>query len=845
MRWLVPDFETQSACDLGSAGAYRYAVDPTTALLCCSFTFDDDQSVLWWPDQPIPQRVLTAIEKGAMFVAHNAAFERNLWTHHMVAYHGAPEIPLSQWHCSMARAQQMALPGSLDKLLNALGTPQEKDKEGRALTLSFSKPDRKTGMLPVMTPEKRARIGQYCESDTQGQTSVHRRLGWLPEHERPIWELSQIVNDRGVLLDMEFVRKAQEVVDKATGPLAARFRELTGGLNFGQIAKVRQWVEDQGVKCPDLTAETVARLLGEGLDDDDLSEDSDEAAIDGPDQDHLPFAVREALHIRQLIGSSSIKKLAAMQACVGYDGRARGLFRYHGTTPGRQTAGLFQPHNFPRGSNETIGMEVDAKVDAIMTGDPEWVKAVTGVEPVELVVGSLRHAIKAAPGRVLMSGDYTGIQLRALLAVARQYDKCEMLAQGVNAYCDMGRQIYGREIDKHIDVKEYTTSKAGVLGLGFQMGPPKFVLSAAKGGSKITLEESKLVVDVYRKEWAPCVPKLWYGLLQAATDCVWTGEEAESHEIVYRLQDKWLVAEMPNGSTLWYYDPQPVTRLMPWSTKEEPDYRKGFSYRVEKQGRLITRDAFGGQLCLGAGTQVLTPRGYLAIVDVTKDDAVWDGLEWVSHDGLIYQGLKQTISFGGIRMTEDHKVLHEEGWLPAIHGSYDQAVSLCESLGRPPFRNADSGDISRAEPQERGFVGMLMRLWKAQDSSTPRFLRRGCEARTDRRLSSAPLDPVYDLQNAGPRRRFAVRGADGRLVIVSNCENVVMKIEREIVEHAKRKLEDNGFCPIMDVHDELLSEPKTRDLEAYKQILEDVPRWVREMKVPIHVDTWMGTRYRK
>src|ERR1019366_4806672 len=141
MRWVVPDFESSSACDLKAAGAYRYAVDPTTALLCCSFTFDDDQTILWWPDEPLPPRVLTAIAKGAMFVAHNAAFERNLWTHHMVAFHGAPEIPLQQWACTMARAQQLALPGSLDKLLAALGMPLVKDKEGRTLTLSFSKPD--------------------------------------------------------------------------------------------------------------------------------------------------------------------------------------------------------------------------------------------------------------------------------------------------------------------------------------------------------------------------------------------------------------------------------------------------------------------------------------------------------------------------------------------------------------------------------------------------------------------------------------------------------------------------------------------------------------------------------
>jgi DNA polymerase len=594
-----------------------------------------------------------------------------MWTHHMVAYHDAPEIHIPQWHDTMARAQQLALPGALDKLLVALGMPVEKDKEGRTLTLSFSKPD-KSGMLPALTAAARDRIGKYCDSDTAGQTAVHKRLGWLPQHERPIWELSQIINDRGIMLDMEFVRAAQAIVDKATEPLALRFRELTGGLNFGQIAKVKDWVNERGVYCPDLTAETVARLLGEDTDDGVLESAAEDAADEHVDH-LLPTDVREALHIRQLIGSSSIKKLKAMEACVGYDGRARGLFRYHGTTPGRQTAGLFQPHNFPRGSNETIGLDVDEKIAAIMTGDPEWVKAVTGVEPVELVVGSLRHAIKAAPGRVLMSGDYTGIQLRTLLAVAGQHDKCELLAAGVNAYCDMGAQVYGRPIDKHADVKEYTISKNAVLGLGFQMGAPKFIWTVAKGGTIITLDVSKAVVDVYRKEWAPRVPGLWYGLSDAAVNAVWQEEEQESHGIVYRLEDRWLTAEIPNGSTIHYFDPKPVTREMPWSTTEKPDFRRGFTYRVEKQGRLITRDAFGGQL----------------------------------------------------------------------------------------------------------------------------------------------------------------------------TENIVMKIEREMVESAKRKLEENGFCPIMEVHDEVVCEPLTRDLDAFKQIMEDVPRWVREMQIPVHVDVWEGQRYRK
>ena len=665
VRWVVPDFESQSNCDLGSAGAYRYAVDPTTHILCCSFVFDDDQSVLWWPGDPLPPRVLTAIERKAMFVAHNAAFERNLWTQHMVADFGAPEIPLEQWHCTMARAAQLALPQSLDKLLRALDMQQEKDKEGRTLTLSFSKPDRKTGMLPVLTPAAKARIGQYCDSDTAGQTAVHRRLGWLPEHERPIWELSQRINDRGVMLDMEFVRAAQAVVDKASGPLAARFESITGGLKFTQIAKIRTWVELQGTPCPDLSAETVARLLGEERDDESgyESETEDDHGVE------ISAAVREALHIRQLIGSSSIKKLKAMEACVGYDGRARGLFRYHGTTPGRQTAGLFQPHNFPRGTNETIGLDVDRKVDAIMSGDPDRVRSLTGVEPVECVVGSLRHAIRAAPGRVIMSGDFSGIQARTVLALAGQHDKTALMAAGADVYCDMAQRIYRRSITK-ADTAERQVGKNSVLGLGFQMGWRKF---HAKYCADQPKEFAEGVVDIYRQEWAPLVPKVWYGLNDASVNAVWTGREYESHGIIYRMEELGLSAEIPNGSKIWYQDPKPVTRLMPWSTEEEPDYRKGFQYQVEKQGHQVTRDAFGGQL----------------------------------------------------------------------------------------------------------------------------------------------------------------------------TENIVMKIEREIVEVAKRKLEDNGFPVIMEVHDEIVCEPVTTDLSAFKQIMEDVPQWVKTMRIPVHVDVWQGARYKK
>jgi DNA polymerase I-like protein with 3'-5' exonuclease and polymerase domains len=66
--------------------------------------------------------------------------------------------------------------------------------------------------------------------------------------------------------------------------------------------------------------------------------------------------------------------------------------------------------------------------------------------------------------------------------------------------------------------------------------------------------------------------------------------------------------------------------------------------------------------CLGAGTEVLTPRGWVPIVQVTTQDLVWDGESWVTHDGLIDQGIQEIQSFAAVEVTPDHGVLTGLGW---------------------------------------------------------------------------------------------------------------------------------------------------------------------------------------
>lgn len=102
--------------------------------------------------------------------------------------------------------------------------------------------------------------------------------------------------------------------------------------------------------------------------------------------------------------------------------------------------------------------------------------------------------------------------------------------------------------------------------------------------------------------------------------------------------------------------------------RENRDVYSEFASEIYQ--RKITKadkvERFVGKTCLASGTQVLTQRGWVRIVDVQQDDLLWDGLEWVRHHGVSFMGVKQTISLSGVELTPDHEILTEATkWAPA------------------------------------------------------------------------------------------------------------------------------------------------------------------------------------
>lgn len=68
------------------------------------------------------------------------------------------------------------------------------------------------------------------------------------------------------------------------------------------------------------------------------------------------------------------------------------------------------------------------------------------------------------------------------------------------------------------------------------------------------------------------------------------------------------------------------------------------------------------------------------IVDVLKDDLVWDGVEFVAHDGVVFSGYAEVIEWDGVRGTEDHVVFTDAGEISlraAKEGGHHIQVGSC------------------------------------------------------------------------------------------------------------------------------------------------------------------------
>lgn len=524
------DGETTNISDLRKEGASRYSKNASMRVIVLAWSINGGPVKSVAGDiTTLPDEVRDAINAGATIHAWNASFEQAFLENHF-----GMAIDAKQYSCTMQRALYAGLPGSLDEAARALKLGVLKDKEGHALMLRMSRP---RSLSPLRwwhqeDPAKLARLQAYCEQDVRTEMAVAAAIPELPETEKLISWIDRKANNHGVRIDRHAIYFMLDVADRASRELNDEMRLLSNGQVTNaatQTAKLIAWLGEYAP--PALAKNDVTEALK---------------------RDDLPDHIRRALEIRQLVAKSSVKKLNAMLNCVDDDDAVRGLLQYSGAGRTHRWAGrLIQVQNFPR---PTI-KKPEKAIDHIMRGiDLEGLRMFHG-EPLDVVSSCLRGMLIPRPGYAFIDFDLSSIEARMVAWLAGQNDILRVFERGEDVY------VFTQ---KKLGLNSRQEGKVAVLGLGYGMGPAKFIATAATYGLSYSEQDAERIVADWRDANSK-IRSLWWETDKAAKSIIRAAQEAPSGSARIKVNslislavrrarngDPLMTIQLPSGNHLFY-----------------------------------------------------------------------------------------------------------------------------------------------------------------------------------------------------------------------------------------------------------------------------------------------------
>lgn len=353
-QFLIVDFETRGVVDLrgkNSVGLYNYATHPQTEALMLGYALANLQEKprpsLWriWNREGVPDDLAKWIfDDRYPIAAWNSQFERYIFEHKL-NFH----IPIERFQDPQASSRYLSLTGDLADDGRALWLPADlaKEHKGEEYIKMFSmlthvKENKKKG-TPASSyfrdestdPEEWKGFEDYCCQDVVAEWEMMRREALvqafpLPERERRIWFFDQRVNDRGIPVDIEFVKAALALALKAKEKSLEYISKLTGVENPRSIPKMLAWCQAQGYPEDSLDKDFVTPILKKK-------------------RDLLTPICIKVLEARKAAASTTYTKLGAIIRQICPDGRLRNQFIYMGSSRcGRWSGNAVQLHNMAR-----------------------------------------------------------------------------------------------------------------------------------------------------------------------------------------------------------------------------------------------------------------------------------------------------------------------------------------------------------------------------------------------------------------------------------------------------------------------------------------------------------------
>lgn len=478
-RRLHHDFETFSEVNLKTVGGSVYARHPSTELLMCAYAFDDGPVQQWTPaaGEPMPDDLAEGLEDPDTFLfAWNAPFERSIWRHVV-----GIELPWERWVDPMALAFSLALPGSLDKAGAVVGLKddQAKLRRGSALIRRFCMPRKPSRNKPhtretaETAPDEWEEFLEYNRRDVEAERAIWKKLRrWkLSRTEMDVWRLDQKINEAGLPVNVDMVDQAIVTYRHVLDRRLDRLKALTGLDNPNSQSQLLPWLRERGYPFEDLKKGHIEQALGfDVFEPEDPAQTALQAAaaITGPHG--LTPQLHEALTLRSETSRTAPKKYAAVRAAVDADGALRGAFQYCGAgRTGRWSGRRYQPQNLARPTPD-LEDRLEQAAEDLETLSPREIEARYD-KPMDLLASCVRPIVQAPPGYVLCDADLNAIENRVIGWVADEQKILDVFRKDRDPYVDFAQYLFNapyetlwREYKQEKKKEKRTLAKPGVLG---------------------------------------------------------------------------------------------------------------------------------------------------------------------------------------------------------------------------------------------------------------------------------------------------------------------------------------------------------------------------------------------
>ncbi len=669
------DFESFWSTEhtLSKMSPTEYVMHPLTEIQSISIGIGDGAIGVLFGEKEIRAMLAKIDWSNAMAIGHNmSGFDALILRWRF-------GINPKMWGCTAAMARsahsktQVMLGG---KPLVGVSLKKLAAEFGVGAKLDFEATNTKGKRLEDFTREEMQAMREYNRVDTELCRKLFKKLiKGFPKQELLLIDMTtRMLVDPQFELDMPMLEVAlsmeRDAKHKALLALAKDIRKISGvdaELDWHDEEAVAEFVRSEMASAARFGALLQRLGVPVPMKQSKTDPDKDIPALAKTDEEFIKLqehpdpvvaaAARTRLQVKSTLLETRLEAFMRMGKSVG--GMMPMPLKYAGAdTTGRWSGEHVNPQNLPR-----INPKSPKPSDA------------------------LRNSLRAPKGMKVIVSDLSGIELRVnmfLWKVQYAMDLFKADPEKADLYKYFAANNLFHVPESEITKDQRQVGKLSHLGLGFGSAEATFQkIARLMGGIDMPLYPTEGMgisaaetVDVYRRGH-PEVVKGWKSF-HASLPNIMQGIESSIDPWGMCITEKHAV-RLPSGRRIHYPG---LRREVGANGKSEWWYGHGRTRARIYAGK-------GVENCIAEGTPVLCGRGWVPIEQVTTEDLVHDGVEFVQHAGTVFKSVQPCITLDGVYMTPDHEVLTDDGWTQA---------SQVQRPYRPDIRHVDSA-------QPRTFYG--------------------------------------------------------------------------------------------------------------------------------------------